>query len=94
MRLRQSTVDVLAGDSILDQSEHETGIEIIAGSDSAHRLHLLRKITLGKAVLGTNLYRLSFLIMASIVVITLIFGYFSLSKKHHQQKMGNELVTE
>ena len=31
-------------------------------------------------------YQEIFLIMASIVVITLIFGYFSLSKKHHQQK--------
>ena len=32
LRLRQSTVDILAGDSILDQSEYETGIEVIAGS--------------------------------------------------------------
>ncbi|HEO1688295.1 TPA: MFS transporter [Citrobacter freundii] len=39
-------------------------------------------------------YQEIFLIMASIVVITLIFGYFSLSKKHHQQKDINELVTE
>jgi OHS family lactose permease-like MFS transporter len=39
-------------------------------------------------------YQEIFLIMASIVVITLIFGYFSLSKKHHQQKGINELVTE
>ena len=59
LRLRQSTVDILAGDSILDQSEYETGIEVIAGSDGAHRLHLLRRITLGKAVLGSHLYRLS-----------------------------------
>ena len=39
-------------------------------------------------------YQVIFLIMASIVVITLIFGFFSLSKKHHQQEGGNELVME
>lgn len=39
-------------------------------------------------------YQEIFLIMASIVVITLIFGYFTLSKKHHPQSELPELAAE
>ena len=39
-------------------------------------------------------YHEIFLIMASIVVVTLIFGYFTLSKKHHPQSSQQELAAE
>lgn len=37
-------------------------------------------------------YHEIFLVMASIVVVTLIFGYFTLSKKRHPQSSLQELA--